>query len=189
MLSLLLTVVVLGGPLVLVPGEVVEVPGKFYRRVERVEALPASYGTLDWGEGRIGNWLEASSASGAAAIETIEARLGSPLTLPPWGPVRPREAYVYALRASDEAGLVVLVDRAAQRVDLKVYRSLKLPCGVPDGPPSNEWEGMLITWFRWLVTPDEKLPPPLRDAATQGFPPMRVTGKDPFAPEAGQFAR
>ncbi|MEZ4437312.1 MAG: hypothetical protein R3F65_33380 [bacterium] len=38
-----------------------------------------------------------------------------------------------------------------------------------------------MTWFRWLTTPDEKLPAELRDAAKGGFPSLRATGRDPFA--------
>ncbi|MCB9528313.1 MAG: hypothetical protein H6701_07970 [Myxococcales bacterium] len=181
MLSLMVALVVLGGPPVLKAGDVVQVPDRFYQRLERVEELPASYGTLEWRESRFGTWLEASTATGAEAIETIGARLGPPLKLPPWEPIPAREGYVYAMRTSSEAGLVIIIDRVSQRVDLKIYRSTRLPLAVDVRPPSLEWEMMLMTWFRWLTTPDEKLPAELRDAAKGGFPSLRATGRDPFA--------
>lgn len=181
MVSLMLTLVFLGGPPVLKAGDVVQVPDHFYRRLERVEELPPSCGTLEWTEARLGNWVEQSTARGAAAVQTIEARLGPPLKLPAWGPIPPREGYVFAMRTSLEAGLIIFVERDRAQVELHTYWSTRHPYQIPAKPPSNEWEMMLITWFRWLTTPDDALAPELREAAKDGFPPVRATGKDPFA--------
>lgn len=46
-----------------------------------------------------------------------------------------------------------------------------------------------MLWFRWLTTPDDKLPPELRDAAKDGFPPIRATGIDPITGEPEAKAR
>lgn len=180
MITMLLTVILFGGP-VFKPGELVRVPDHFYRRVESVEGLPKGYHTMGWGEGRFGSWLEATMARGPEAVETIQKRLGPPTTLPVRGASRsPRQGYVFPLKVSDEAGLIILVDRRRSSVDLHTYRSDLHPLQLPIRPPSHEWEANLMRWFHWLTTPDAKLSPALREAARDGFPPFRVTGVDPI---------
>lgn len=182
MLAIFLTVVFLGAPM-FEPGEMVQVPDRFYRRITSIEALPPGYHVIGWGEGRFGTWLEAATARGAAAVKTIEARLGPPLALPARGARGPREGYVFALKASVEAGLIIVVDRRNSRLELLIYDSRLHPRHIPERPPSHEWELNLMRWFRWLTTPDEQLDPALRAAAKDGFPPFRATGIDPITGE------
>lgn len=137
MITMLLAIALLGGPPVLTPGERVQVPDRFYRRLLSVDELPKSYGTLDWGESRFGTWLEASSARGPDAFETIKRRLGPPLMLPDWSSRRGRVGYVFALHETDEAGLLILLESRTQTVELKLYRSFLKPQKPPAAPPAT----------------------------------------------------
>lgn len=182
MLATLLVIFMLGSPM-FKPGDMVQVPDFFYRRIETIEGVPESYSSLQWGEGRFGNWLEATTARGPAAVETIEKRLGPPLALPKWGIWPAREGYLFPTRTSVEAGLLIVVDRRRSKVELLMYATQRHPIHIIDRPPSNEWELNLMRWFRWLTTPDEQLDPALREAAKDGFPPFRATGIDPITGE------
>lgn len=184
MIALLLSTLFLGAPPMPAVGTPIAVPEHFYRRIESVDDMPASYGTQDWGEGHFGSWMEASRTYDPEAIPTIIRRLGPPLVLPPWSADGDgeREAYVYAMRTSAEAGLILLVDRSRPRIVMRIYRSWLQPMHIKARPPSMEWEAMLMTWFRWLTTPDEKLPGNIRAAGRTHPFTMTVNGKQWIMP-------
>ena len=165
MMTILLALgLILGGVPVDLPDDVA-VPGHFYTRTTSIEELPSTYGTTAWMEGRFGSWLEASRAKGPLVIAALEAHLGPPLMLPAWGPVPPREAYVWARRASSEAGLLILLDRKRGTATLKIYLTRKLPREIAHRPESYTWEYRLMAWFRSVTTPRAAAGPPGREAA------------------------